>query len=90
MELYELIRLEYEHGAGTVRAAARKLGVHRRGVRRALQRHTAQHARPRTVEEHEMGSRRSESPVTSARRRIRLSLFDTVPAVSVPCFDAWG
>ncbi len=36
MELYEQIRREYEHGAGTVRAVARKLGVHRREVRRAL------------------------------------------------------
>ena len=36
MELYEQIRREYEHGAGTVRAVARKLGVHRREVRKAL------------------------------------------------------
>ncbi|MFP5248571.1 MAG: IS21 family transposase, partial [Acidobacteriota bacterium] len=36
MELYEQIRREYEHGAGTVRAVARKLGVHRREVHRAL------------------------------------------------------
>ena len=36
MELYEQIRREYEHGAGTVRAVARKMGVHRREVRRAL------------------------------------------------------
>lgn len=36
MELYEQIRREYEHGAGTIRAVARKLGVHRREVRRAL------------------------------------------------------
>lgn len=36
MELYEQIRREYKHGAGTVRAVARKLGVHRREVRRAL------------------------------------------------------
>ena len=36
MELYEQIRREYEHGAGNVRAVARKLGVHRREVRRAL------------------------------------------------------
>jgi transposase len=36
VELYEQIRREYEHGAGTVRAVARKLGVHRREVRRAL------------------------------------------------------
>lgn len=36
MELYEQIRREYEHGAGTIRAVARRLGVHRREVRRAL------------------------------------------------------
>lgn len=36
MELYEQIRREYEHGGGTIRAVARKLGVHRREVRKAL------------------------------------------------------
>src|ERR1700724_1239710 len=36
VELYEQIRREYEHGAGTIRAVARKLGVHRREVRKAL------------------------------------------------------
>ncbi len=36
MELYEQIRREYEHGAGTIREVARRLGVHRREVRRAL------------------------------------------------------
>jgi len=36
VELYEQIRREYEHGAGTVRAVARRLGVHRREIRRAL------------------------------------------------------
>src|SRR5712672_2014519 len=36
VELYEQIRREYEHGAGTIRAVARKLGVHRRMVRQAL------------------------------------------------------
>jgi excisionase family DNA binding protein len=36
VEPYEQIRREYEFGAGTVRAVARKLGVHRREVRRAL------------------------------------------------------
>jgi hypothetical protein len=30
VELYEQIRREYEHGAGTIRAVARRLGVHRR------------------------------------------------------------
>jgi hypothetical protein len=36
MELYEQVRRGYEHGAGTIRAVARRLGVHRREVRRAL------------------------------------------------------
>jgi len=36
VELYEQIRQEYEYGAGTIRAVARKLGVHRREVRKAL------------------------------------------------------
>jgi len=36
VELYEQIRREYEHGSGTIRAVSRKLGVHRREVRRAL------------------------------------------------------
>ena len=36
MELFEQIRREYEHGAGTIRAVAKKLGVHRRMVREAL------------------------------------------------------
>ena len=36
MELCEQMRREYEHGAGTIRAVARRLGVHRREVRRAL------------------------------------------------------
>ena len=36
MELYEQIRREYEHGAGTIQAVARKFGVHRREVRNAI------------------------------------------------------
>lgn len=36
MELYEQIRREYEHGAGTIQGVARKLGIHRRVVREAL------------------------------------------------------
>lgn len=36
VELYEEIRREFEHGAGTIRAVARKLGIHRREVRKAL------------------------------------------------------
>ena len=36
MERFEEIRREHAHGAGTIRAVAKKLGVHRRMVRQAL------------------------------------------------------
>ena len=36
MELFEEIRREYEHGVGSIRGIARKLGVHRRMVREAI------------------------------------------------------
>ena len=36
VEIFEQIRREYEHGEGTVKGVARKLGVHRRMVREAL------------------------------------------------------
>ena len=36
MELFEQIRREYEHGVGTIKGVARKLGVHRRMVREAI------------------------------------------------------
>ena len=36
MELFEEIRREHVHGAGSIRAVAKKLGVHRRMVRQAL------------------------------------------------------
>ena len=36
MELFEEIRREFEHGAGTIKGVANKLGVHRRMVREAL------------------------------------------------------
>lgn len=36
MELFEQIRREYEQGVGTIRAVAKRLGVHRRMVRQAL------------------------------------------------------
>ncbi len=53
MELFEEIRREYEHGAGTIRGVAKELGVHRRMVREALasavprERKTAVRKRPR-------------------------------------------
>ena len=36
VELFEEIRREYEFGIGTIQGIARKLGVHRRLVREAL------------------------------------------------------
>jgi len=33
VELFEQIRREYEHGGGTIRGIAKKLGIHRRMVR---------------------------------------------------------
>lgn len=36
MELFEQIRREYEFGVGTISGVSRKLGVHRRLVREAL------------------------------------------------------
>jgi hypothetical protein len=36
VELFEEIRREHTHGAGSIRAVAKKLGVHRRMVRQAL------------------------------------------------------
>ena len=36
VELFELLRREYESGVGTVRGVARKFGVHRREVRQAI------------------------------------------------------
>lgn len=36
MELFEEIRREYEFGVGTIRAVAKKLGIHRRMVRQAI------------------------------------------------------
>jgi hypothetical protein len=37
VELFEEIRREHVHGAGTIRAVAKKLGVHRRMVRQAAE-----------------------------------------------------
>jgi transposase-like protein len=36
VELFEQIRREYEHGVGTIKGVARRLGVHRRMVREAI------------------------------------------------------
>jgi len=36
VELFEQIRREYDHGEGTIKGVARKLGIHRRMVREAL------------------------------------------------------
>jgi ActR/RegA family two-component response regulator len=36
VELFETIRREYAFGVGTIKGVARKLGIHRRMVRKAL------------------------------------------------------
>jgi hypothetical protein len=36
VELFEQIRREYTHGAGTIQGVSRRLGIHRRMVRQAL------------------------------------------------------
>jgi ActR/RegA family two-component response regulator len=36
VELFEIIRREYEFGEGTISGVARKLGIHRRMVRDAI------------------------------------------------------
>ena len=36
VELFELIRREFEHGIGTIKGVAKMFGVHRRVVRQAL------------------------------------------------------
>ena len=36
VEPFEQIRREYEHGGGTIRGIAKKLGIHRRMVREAV------------------------------------------------------
>ena len=64
MELYEQIRQEYEHGAGTIRAVARKLGVHRREVRKASSIHSAF----------------TEIGCGPAKWRVNLTIASTMPA----------
>ena len=72
VELFEQIRREYEHGAGTIKGVARKLGVHRRMVREAIGNAMP---KPRKVAEREKtkmaavmrGSRRSCRPIKRRR-----------------------
>ena len=53
VELFEQIRREYEHGGGTIRGIAKKLGIHRRMVREAvlsaipIERKTPERERPK-------------------------------------------
>ncbi len=77
MELFEEIRREHAHGAGTIRAVAKKLGVHRRMVRQAL----ASSIPP----ERKLAARNSKQRHTAHRiwERIRQERSDTVAEATV-------
>ena len=66
MELFEQIRLEYEFGVGTIQGVARKLRVHRRVVREAIQ--SAVPARRKKTE------RLRRSSLTRSLKRIARSI----------------
>jgi hypothetical protein len=79
VELYEQIRREYEHGGGTIRGIARKLGIHRRMVREAVlsavpvKRKTPERERPKL--EPAMGSVEVKFAVPYVSRYILRLLF---------------
>jgi hypothetical protein len=79
VELYEQIRREYEHGGGTIRGIARKLGIHRRMVREAVlsavpvKRKTPERERPKL--EPAMGLSKSNSLSRMVSRYIVRLLF---------------
>ena len=95
MELYEQIRQEYEHGTGSIRAVARKLGVHRREVRRALEsavpagRKIAERERPRLgpaipfIDAILEADRRAPRKQRHTAHRIWTRLRQELPAVGV-------
>ncbi len=95
MELYEEIRQEFEHGAGTVRGVSRKLGVHRREVRLALEsavpaeRKVPERERPKLsgaipfIEEILEADRRAPRKQRHTSHRIWLRLRRELPLVDV-------
>jgi transposase len=99
VELYEQIRREYEHGAGTIRAVARKLNVHRREVRLALasampaERKTPERERPKlaaaipfidvALEADRKAPRKQRHGVPSGPHRIWMRLRREMPEVAV-------
>jgi hypothetical protein len=67
VELFEQIRREYEHGGGTIRGIAKKLGIHRRMVREAVC--VKKTRKRRAVRKMKVGP--SESP---CRRRLQTAI----------------
>ena len=95
MELYEEIRRECEHGAGTIRGVSRKLGVHRREVRQALvsavpeERKVPERARPKLssaipfIDEILEGDRKAPRKQRHTAHRIWMRLCRELPAIDV-------
>lgn len=94
MELFEEIRREYEHGVGTIKGVARKLGVHRRMVREALacavprERKTAERSRPKLgplapiIDEILEADRRAPRKQRHTAHRIWRRLLEEMPGVA--------
>jgi transposase len=95
VELFEQIRREYEHGVGTIKGVARKLGVHRRMVREAIanavppERKTAVRERPKLGPAREFvdgileADRKAPRKQRHTAHRIWLRLGREMPGVEV-------
>src|SRR5208337_1080733 len=55
VELFEEIRREYQHGVGTIKGIAQKLGVHRRMVREAIASAVPRQRKPAVREKPKIG-----------------------------------